>query len=1087
MAEEKKKRGPGRPPGSKNKSKKNSTSSSDKRSSSKAETAEQKQIREMQEKRNSNRKLIDEIWGIAIFAIGIFLVFTMKNNSTGSFGHGIHNVLRGLFGGMSYVLPYFLIVVAVCLFFQKLQHLNARTASLTALVYLMMCALNGYRFVNSGKPKFGFGDILLYYRGGVRGNNAGAVGMELANILVKFIGRPGLIIFALAAIIISILLVANTPISKQIKAFKEAREEKRLIKEFERSGGTVSPVASQYENISTDTAVSSARPSVNEQMEFGSHDHRMGTKATSPNPASGTSFTSNAHIASVDDSYVGYSPNVQDEEPTSGLFGRMLAKHLNSKKQKSVTDAGIGTVTANPVNAAAGNRTTDVGGSAYSSMDAAYKEKKTATGFPDESTRREIASMLDSNAPFEEDESGIYDGYRGKAARQIGTGLGSSDDGIVTGTGYGLDGKSGEAGTEKTTGLGGYDGAPEDGATPKGRGFGLDGGKPSVKSKVAEYRGRASGGGDSAFISSPGSNYLYGAGASRDFGAGVGVTAAGAIAAANKRSADAIDSSDNMTSSTSSNEALHEQKEDNRPTKADHDEIAKQALAGQSRRDDDYVFPSVDLLNRPKPGNNLMSGQQLEEKAHLLERTLNDFNVEATVLNVTQGASVTRYEVQPATGVKVSKITGLADDIALNMRAKSIRIEAPIPGKAAVGIEVENEKAAPVLIRELIESNDFRCAKSKISFVVGKDVSGRNIVADLHSMPHMLIAGATGSGKSVCINTIITSILYKASPDEVKLVLIDPKVVELGSYNGIPHMLIPVVTDPKKAAAALNWAVNEMQQRYNKFAELGAKDLASYNHTVSTNGEGDNVLPQIVIVIDELADLMMAASSQVEEAICRLAQKARAAGMHLIVATQRPSVDVVTGLIKANIPSRIAFSVSSQFDSRTILDTAGAEKLLGKGDMLFSPVDANKPIRIQGPFISEAESAAVIEFVKSQSETEYRDDVIRTIEVSDKPAAQGDSLSDELTEDAIEFILKQKQASVSMLQRRFRIGYNRAARIIDEIEEMGIIGPSDGSRPRQVLTTEEEYYDQPDQTVFVDESIDAEAVNLYGDEPIEND
>lgn len=354
-------------------------------------------------------------------------------------------------------------------------------------------------------------------------------------------------------------------------------------------------------------------------------------------------------------------------------------------------------------------------------------------------------------------------------------------------------------------------------------------------------------------------------------------------------------------------------------------------------------------------------------------------------------------------------------------------------------------------------------------------------------MPHMLIAGATGSGKSVCINTIITSILYKASPDEVKLVLIDPKVVELGSYNGIPHMLIPVVTDPKKAAAALNWAVNEMQQRYNKFAELGAKDLASYNHTVSTNGEDDNVLPQIVIVIDELADLMMAASSQVEEAICRLAQKARAAGMHLIVATQRPSVDVVTGLIKANIPSRIAFSVSSQFDSRTILDTAGAEKLLGKGDMLFSPVDANKPIRIQGPFISEAESAAVIEFVKSQSETEYRDDVIRTIEVSDKPAAQGDSLSDELTEDAIEFILKQKQASVSMLQRRFRIGYNRAARIIDEIEEMGIIGPSDGSRPRQVLTTEEEYYGQPDQTVFVDESIDAEAVNLDGDEPIDND
>ena len=543
----------------------------------------------------------------------------------------------------------------------------------------------------------------------------------------------------------------------------------------------------------------------------------------------------------------------------------------------------------------------------------------------------------------------------------------------------------------------------------------------------------------------------------------------------------------NLVSGKSTEDAVYNQKEDTRPTKADHDEIVKQVEEGQAKKESKYVFPSVDLLNRPKPNNNMMSGNQLEERARLLEQTLNDFNVEAKVLNVTQGASVTRYEVQPATGVKVSKITGLADDIALNMRAKSIRIEAPIPGKAAVGIEVENEKAAPVLIRELIESNEFKHAKSKISFVVGKDVSGRNVIADLHSMPHMLIAGATGSGKSVCINTIITSFLYKASPDEVKLVLIDPKVVELGSYNGIPHMLIPVVTDPKKAAAALNWAVNEMQQRYNKFAEIGAKDLASYNHSVSNSGDAEKVMPQIVIVIDELADLMMAASSQVEEAICRLAQKARAAGMHLIVATQRPSVDVVTGLIKANIPSRIAFSVSSQFDSRTIIDTAGAEKLLGKGDMLFSPVEANKPIRIQGPYISETESAAVIDFVKSQSETEYREDVIQSIEVTDKPIAQ-ESAEDELTEDAIEFILKQKQASVSMLQRRFRIGYNRAARIIDEIEDMGIIGPSDGSRPRQVLMTEEEYYGPTDQTTFDSgaqnddlEHGDDEVVNSNGD------
>ena len=429
-------------------------------------------------------------------------------------------------------------------------------------------------------------------------------------------------------------------------------------------------------------------------------------------------------------------------------------------------------------------------------------------------------------------------------------------------------------------------------------------------------------------------------------------------------------------------------------------------------------------------------------------------------MNVTQGSSVTRYEVQPAVGVKVSSITKLADDIALNLRAKSIRIEAPIPGKAAVGIEVENEKPDMVSIRELIDSKEFRNAASKISFAVGKDISGRNVIANLKEMPHLLIAGATGSGKSVCINTIITSLLYKALPDEVKLILIDPKVVELGNYNGIPHLLVPVVTDPKKAAAALNWAVNEMTQRYKFFAEESVKDLDSYNELMRANQEPDKVLPKIVIIIDELADLMMVAPSQVEESICRLAQLARAAGMHLIVATQRPSVDVVTGLIKANIPSRIAFSVSSQVDSRTILDVGGAEKLLGKGDMLYSPVGENKPLRIQGPYISDSETARIIEFVKKQGENGYDESVIQTIETPEK--SQYGEVSDELTEDAIAFILKQKKASVSMLQRRFRIGYNRAASIIDEIEARGIISPADGSKPRQVLYTEEEYYDAID-------------------------
>ena len=432
---------------------------------------------------------------------------------------------------------------------------------------------------------------------------------------------------------------------------------------------------------------------------------------------------------------------------------------------------------------------------------------------------------------------------------------------------------------------------------------------------------------------------------------------------------------------------------------------------------------------------------------------------------MTQGPTVTRYEIQPSVGVKVSSIVRLADDIALNLEAKSIRIEAPIPGKAAVGIEVENDSVTMVRLREIIDSDAFKKSKSKITFAVGKDISGNAIVADLKSMPHLLIAGSTGSGKSVCINSIITSFIYKANPDEVKLILIDPKVVELGNYNGIPHLMIPVVTDPTKAAAALNWAVAEMTDRYKKFAEEGVRDLESYNEFVRANAEPDKVMPQVVIIIDELADLMMAAPSQIEESICRLAQMARAAGMHLIVATQRPSVDVITGVIKANIPSRIAFAVSSQVDSRTILDMQGAEKLVGKGDMLFNPMGMGKPIRVQGTFVSDGEVHKVIAFVKeqvAQGQPAYNEDVLTRIEHSNVQDSAEDT--DDLLPDAIELVVRSGQASVSMLQRRFRIGYNRAARIVDMMEARGIVGPQDGSRPRQVLLTEEEFENMDKET-----------------------
>lgn len=461
-----------------------------------------------------------------------------------------------------------------------------------------------------------------------------------------------------------------------------------------------------------------------------------------------------------------------------------------------------------------------------------------------------------------------------------------------------------------------------------------------------------------------------------------------------------------------------------------------------------YKMPPVSLLNKVVNKSDKRSKQKILENARRLEQTLRDFGVEASINQVTVGPTITRYEIQPRPGVKVSKIVNLTDDIALSLAAKSIRMEAPIPGKNAIGIEVPNEESQMVGIREIMESKEFNGYPSKLAMGLGKDVAGRIIIGDIAKMPHLLIAGSTGSGKSVCVNTLITSLVYKAKPDEVKLILIDPKVVELSNYNGIPHLLIPVVTDPKKAANALTWAVTEMNRRYKLFADTQVKDIKSYNEKT------DNPLPRIVIIIDELADLMMVSANDVEDCIHRLAQMARAAGMHLIVATQRPSVDVITGVIKANIPSRIAFAVSSQTDSRTIIDMGGAEKLLGKGDMLFYPLGAAKPVRLQGAFISEAESDKIIEHIKNEvGEHTYANDIeekisnVNTDEVSS---------ADELLVECIEFVVANGQASASMLQRKFKIGFNRAARLIDDMQERGIVGPSEGSKPRKVLISKQD-------------------------------
>lgn len=893
--------------------------------------ARRQQVQELQEQRREDRMILDKIWGVIFLAFGAFLVITTQMNTTGAFGNVIHSITFGLFGVMAYVLPYYFIAFALCLFFQKVQHINGRTTFFSILMFLMLCILNSYRFLDPQNIMLSFSDIGTYFTAGEQLQYGGALGMMLGGIIVKLIGKPGLIIFALAGIAISILLVADTPISKYITKVRERREEQTILKEMMEE--------ERIARVSESGGIQILNPVKEDSINLGKTDD-TGMNSTILRPMN-------------DESRAAFLREVQGAE---------FSDDVTSFTDERVKDEPVEN---EPV-------------------------KNEPVKIEPVETPSEIGYGLDGYGPDT------------TAGTSTGMGLGLTEDWI-----------SAEPVHIADTGSGSY------GLTgsPIGDDFGL----PSQLDSAAPVMGSAP----------------------EDIRPQI-------LTADSPQERSEISREATLVSK---NHKVSEQEQR---------DMLQQVEAGTAqavgRR---YEFPPVDLLRKPKSTQLCMDEHQLSEKAALLENTLQNFHVDARVLNVTQGSSVTRYEVQPAVGVKVNSITKLADDIALNLRAKSIRIEAPIPGKAAVGIEVENEKPAMVTIRELIDSKEFRNASSKISFVVGKDISGNNVIANLKDMPHLLIAGATGSGKSVCINTIITSLLYKASPDEVKLILIDPKVVELGNYNGIPHMLIPVVTDPKKAAAALNWAVNEMTQRYKLFAEESVKDLDSYNELMEANQEPDKVLPKIVIIIDELADLMMAAPSQVEESICRLAQLARAAGMHLIVATQRPSVDIVTGLIKANIPSRIAFSVSSQFDSRTILDVGGAEKLLGKGDMLYSPVGENKPIRIQGPYISDSETAKIISFVKNQAESDYDEKVIETIETPE----QGNfgAASDELTEDAIAFILKQKKASVSMLQRRFRIGYNRAASIIDEIEARGIISPADGSKPRQVLYTEEEYYNAAEQ------------------------
>lgn len=573
---------------------------------------------------------------------------------------------------------------------------------------------------------------------------------------------------------------------------------------------------------------------------------------------------------------------------------------------------------------------------------------------------------------------------------------------------------------------------------------------------------------------------------------------------------------DEINETTARNKALREKNKEK-----SIDEIVRDASAPQENKPiekfevtdnqmkasvEDYIMPSVDLLRKGKHASTKDVSGELKENAEKLIDTLHSFNVDATITDISRGPTVTRYELKPAAGIRISKITNLSDDIALNLAATHVRIEAPIPGKAAVGIEVPNTVKNSVFMREIIETPEFNQQSSKLSAGLGKDIAGNSVFCDIAKMPHLLIAGTTGSGKSVCMNSIIVSMLYRAKPDEVKFLMIDPKQVEFSKYVGIPHLLVPVVTDPRKAAGALGWAVSEMLQRYNKFSEIGVRDISGYNKYAEKHEDMES-MPKICIFIDELADLMMAAPKEVEDSICRLAQMARAAGMHLVIATQRPSVDVITGLIKANISSRIALTVSSQIDSRTILDASGAEKLLGNGDMLYSPIGATKPLRVQGCFISDEEVEELCGFIKNQGETEYDENIQKEIEakaVTDKKSSPFEDMGaegnnyDPLFEKAAEVVMETGTASTSFLQRKLSVGYARGAKIIDQLQEYGVIGPAEGSKPRQVLMTKQmwlekrayesgkEYTSDNLEQISMDEALIKNEADGYNDGIIDN-
>ncbi len=1067
-----------------------------------AETRARERVKEIQAERKADRRVIDEIWAIISIAVGVFLIIATLTNGAGAFGKVVGDGLKGVFGFIAYVLPFYLIVYGILLFARKAAHISLKSGLLLLLTLLMLTMMNSIRFINPTTLDLSWDAIKGFYSSGVTLKSGGFLGMLLSSLLIKWLGKAGCWIFTIAVTVAALLLLVNTPVSRFFARMGEKIEERRLLREQrleEMAREEEEAKATLRQEMETQPP---AKRSRKQGKVFNSSVLEEGDPAKGGSGAAGASGSSGASGA-------------------TGVSGATGAAAL---------PAGSGGATAAQANpGAAGDAARTAADGAAQTAEAAGKKRGLAganrqTG---PSIVRisgpgldEAAAGSDVNANADAERAETAQATQGQGAENARTGYGlPADDPYSQAQGGARAGEAADGSadadavgvhtppyiplsqrqameqSEKKDSVLRYmqddtlfDRPPEDSIGLEerrtyGAGYGLDGGPapaddgmgiPSSPSASAAH-GAGVSSFDAAGLSGFGAGLAENAAGPEGQGTGVHGSGAAPIGDATQAGGASLPAgSAGDGAPVSANRFIDRSGAAIVPGAVKTPGASNPAGPGNAAGSPAasvqtgaampaapvpapppvYRMPPVDLLT-PATGRSATDAEALRKKAEKLEETLRNFHVDASVVQVTQGPAVTRYEIQPAVGVKVSSIVRLADDIALNLEARSIRIEAPIPGKPAVGIEVENDQVTMVRLREIIESSAFRGAKSKITFAVGKDIGGNAIVGNLKSMPHLLIAGSTGSGKSVCINSIILSLLYKARPEEVKLILIDPKVVELGNYNGIPHLLIPVVTDPSKAAAALNWAVTEMTDRYKKFAEAGVRDLEAYNEAARADEEEDRVMPQVVIIIDELADLMMAAPSQIEESICRLAQMARAAGMHLIVATQRPSVDVITGVIKANIPSRIAFAVSSQVDSRTILDMQGAEKLVGKGDMLYYPMGMSKPLRVQGTFVSDSEVNAVIDFVRQQTAPVAQGYSQEILSQMDKTGEDGDDDSDDLLPEAIELVVKSGQASVSMLQRRFRIGYNRAARIVDMMESRGVVGPQDGSRPRQVLLSEE--------------------------------